>query len=133
MTPICACGTLVMSRRLEAAVCRRPFASGACGRWDDRPGGCGRPQDEALDELDDPDGEPEDPEPDDDEPVEPDPGDEPDDPEPDDEPEDPDPDPDDDEPFPEPDEPEPDEPEPDPPEDAGTVDDFDEAARESVR
>jgi len=63
----------------------------------------------------------------------PDPGDEPDDPEPDDEPEDPDPDPDDDEPFPEPDEPEPDEPEPDPPEDGGTVDDFDEAARESVR
>ena len=114
MTPICACGTLVMSRRLEAAVCRRPFASGACGRWDDRPGGCGRPQDEALDELDDPDGEPEDPEPDD-------------------EPEDPDPDADDDEPFPEPDEPEPDEPEPDPPEDGGTVDDFDEAARESVR
>jgi hypothetical protein len=106
-----------MSRRLEAAVCRRPLASGACGRWDDRPGGCGRPQDEALDELDDPDGEPEDPEPDD-EPEEP---------------EDPDPDPDDDEPFPEPDEPEPDEPEPDPPEDAGTVDDFDEAARESVR
>lgn len=122
MTPICACGTLVMSRRVEAAVCRRPVASGACGRGDDRPGGCGQRQDELLAAVDDePDPEPDEPEPDD---VEPD---DPDDDVPDDDV------PDDDDPEPDPPE-DPDDPDdPDPPADDGTVEDLLDDARESVR
>ena len=122
-----------MSRRLEAAVCRRPVASGSCGRGDDRPGGCGQRQDELLAAVDDePDPEPDEPEPDDVEPDDP----EPDDPEPDDpEPDDPDDDvPDDDDPEPDPPEDPPEDPDdPDPPADGGTVEDLLDDARESVR